>query len=147
VRITSVSPNEFQVGEATCSGDSEGPAFDQASGGVIGVVSRGRIPCDDDAAANTYTRVAAHGDLFARALAHPLRKSRVAIGSGGATTGAATDVGGACRAAAECATAICLQDARGPYCSRGCGSGDRCPRGYRCRATTAEGLRACERNP
>jgi secreted trypsin-like serine protease len=147
VRITSASPNEFRVGEATCSGDSGGPAFDESSGGVLGVMSRGRIPCDDASSANTYTRVDAHADLFARALAHPLRKSRAGIASGAVSSGAATDVGAACATAPECATAICLQDARGPYCSRGCGSGDRCPRGYRCRATTAEGLRACQRNP
>jgi len=147
VRITSVTPSEFQVGEATCSGDSGGPAFEMTSGGIVGVVSRGRIPCDDASAANTYTRVDAHGDLFARALAHPLRKSKVGIGAGGSPSGAATDVGGTCAVAAECTTAICLRDARGPYCTRSCGSGDRCPRGFRCRATTAEGLRACQRNP
>ena len=35
-----VPPNEFQVGESICSGDSGGPAI-AASGAVIGVVSRG----------------------------------------------------------------------------------------------------------
>jgi hypothetical protein len=32
---------EFTLGESSCSGDSGGPLFDEASGAVIGVVSRG----------------------------------------------------------------------------------------------------------
>ena len=36
-----VGPSEFVLGESGCAGDSGGPAFDAATGAVIGILSRG----------------------------------------------------------------------------------------------------------
>jgi MYXO-CTERM domain-containing protein len=49
-----VPPNEFEVGESICEGDSGGPAFDSTTGAVVGIVSRGgngTTPVDNDPAA------------------------------------------------------------------------------------------------
>ncbi len=148
VRLVEVSAREFEVGEATCSGDSGGPALDDESGAIVGVVSRGTRPCDAHDARNTYTRIDVHADVLARAVAHPQRASRVGLAAPSSSANVATDMGAGCEKAVDCTTGICVYDAGGSYCSRQCGTGDRCPRGYRCRATTAgAATRACQRNP
>ncbi len=59
-----LGPREFEVDQATCRGDSGGPAIDAATGEVVGVVSRGGS-CS--ASGNhVYTRV----DAYARLAAH-----------------------------------------------------------------------------
>lgn len=148
VPLVEVSAREFEVGEATCSGDSGGPALDEDSGAIVGVVSRGSRPCDAHDARNTYTRLDVHPDLLARAVAHPQRASRVGLAAPSSSVTVATDMGNTCAKAVDCTTGICVHDAGGSYCSRSCGTGDRCPRGYRCRATTAgSATRACQRTP
>ncbi len=59
-----LGPREFEVDQATCRGDSGGPAIDATTGEVVGVVSRGGS-CS--ASGNhVYTRV----DSYARLAAH-----------------------------------------------------------------------------
>jgi hypothetical protein len=59
-----LGPREFEVDQATCRGDSGGPAIDASTGEVVGVVSRGGS-CS--ASGNhVYTRV----DSYARLAAH-----------------------------------------------------------------------------
>jgi uncharacterized protein (TIGR03382 family) len=69
----SVPPNEFEVGESICSGDSGGPAFAQETNAVVGVVSRGGnaegADSSDPAAGcidgrNLYTKVSPFKDLI-----------------------------------------------------------------------------------
>ncbi len=71
-----VPPNEFQVGESICSGDSGGPAIAD-TGAIIGVVSRGgngarpsqRDPsagCVGGQSQNLYTKVSPFKDLIMR---------------------------------------------------------------------------------
>ncbi len=146
VSVIGVDAREFAVGESTCSGDSGGPAFDEATGAVLGVVSRGVVPCDGPAASNTYSRVDAHRALLARALEHPLRSSRQGY-AGTTSTPAPTAVGEPCREPQDCTTSTCVHEATGSYCSRTCGPGDRCPRGYRCRgASASRAYRVCQRH-
>ena len=73
-------PNEFMIGEASCSGDSGGPALD-AAGDIVGVVSNGGNGngdptnragnCIGNTARNFYTRITAPGfaAVLRRALA------------------------------------------------------------------------------
>lgn len=73
----SVPPNEFEVGESICSGDSGGPAFDQKTEAVVGVVSRGGNASgggdESDPAANCingknlYTKVSPFKELILQA--------------------------------------------------------------------------------
>jgi hypothetical protein len=59
---------ELVVGEVTCSGDSGGPAFDEQTGRVVGVVSRGAPGCQGPWARNVFTRTDAFRELLGRAL-------------------------------------------------------------------------------
>lgn len=65
-----LGPREFEVDQATCRGDSGGPAIDASTGEVVGVVSRGGS-CS--ASGNhVYTRV----DAYARLAAHAFQTAR-----------------------------------------------------------------------
>jgi len=61
-----LGPREFEVDEATCRGDSGGPALDAHSGEIVGVVSRGRS-CFSDGN-HVYTRIDAYASLAHEAL-------------------------------------------------------------------------------
>jgi secreted trypsin-like serine protease len=148
VRVLSVSAAEFTVGEATCQGDSGGPALDEDTGEVAGVVSRGGPSCEGPGVHNIYTRVDAFSWLVDEAFAKVAGLEHDGAADGGAPASAPpkgtkqkppSDVGGPCEKGADCAAGICITDADGKYCSRPCGTGDRCPAHYHCQAVTAAG--------
>jgi hypothetical protein len=162
VRVLSVSSAEFTVGEATCSGDSGGPALDESTSEVLGVVSRGGPRCRGSGVHNVYTRVDTYAwlveEAFAR-VAELVADEKADAGAASPAVKAAkrgtkrkppSDVGGPCTRGGDCAAGICITaaDSLGEarqYCSRPCGSGDRCPTRYHCTAV-AEGegtLSAC----
>lgn len=110
-----VPPNEFEVGESICSGDSGGPAFNEQTGAIVGVVSRGgnnTRPSESDPAAgciggtNLYTKIAPFKELimkgFELAEADPWVE-------GGADP-RLLKPGSACNDGAECRSAQCLAD-------------------------------------
>jgi len=96
-----VPPNDFLVGESTCSGDSGGPALSDSSGAVIGVVSRGGNGKDDSQnasagcidASNDYTQTAPFKTIIQQAFNEsggysPVVEVRNSSGdSGGCTIG------------------------------------------------------------
>ena len=111
-----VAPNEFQVGESICSGDSGGPAI-SASGAVIGVVSRGgnntggssqdpSSNCTGSNTENLYSKTTAFKDFimtgYAAANAEPWLE--------GGPDPRLAKAGETCTAAADCRSAICLAD-------------------------------------
>lgn len=65
VAITASSSDEFAVGESICSGDSGGPAIDEKTGKIVGVVSRGGPACTGSDVRNIYTRPLILADLLA----------------------------------------------------------------------------------
>ncbi len=73
-----IGPREFEVDEATCRGDSGGPALDAHTGEVVGVVSRGRS-CFSEGN-HVYTRIDAYASLARQAIIEARREdaSRVA---------------------------------------------------------------------
>ncbi len=64
---TPLGSHEFEVGLSICQGDSGGPAISEATGAVIGVVSRGG-DCNDDFG-HIYTTTSGYADLIGRAFA------------------------------------------------------------------------------
>jgi hypothetical protein len=134
VAVLDISPAEFSVGEATCQGDSGGPALDETSGEIVGVVSRGGPTCDGAGAHNVYTRTDVFQSLIAEALAASAAKGKKPKSDGG-TKAVHDPVGGTCKAGSDCASGICVTSAAAPYCSRSCGTADRCPAHYHCTAT------------
>jgi len=141
VRIADVSPTEFEVGEATCTGDSGGPAFDESSSELLGVVSRSGSYCEGPDVHNIYTRADVYSGLIAAAVQEgatlnaaaglPKQKKPVA-------TKPASDVGDPCQSASDCSTGLCVETPESAYCSRTCDSSDRCPDGFRCTAEAAQ---------
>ncbi len=157
VRVQSVTSAEFTVGEATCSGDSGGPALDEDTSEVIGVVSRGGPSCAGAGVHNVYTRVDAFAWLVEEAFSTVSeidadeRKDAGASNTDqkpakrGTKVKPASDVGGPCTSGDDCATGICItEESPGggeerAYCSRPCGPGDRCPAHYHCEPVTGVG--------
>lgn len=153
VKIQSVTAAEFEVGEATCNGDSGGPALDESTGELLGVVSRGGPACEGPGVHNIYTRA----DAFEEVIASALEKANegdsdpdagvysppTKTDAGGASSSKpATDMGEKCTKGADCSTGICVKDGSSTYCSRTCGTGDRCPNGYHC-TTVSGGKKVC----
>jgi hypothetical protein len=136
--VLALSAAEMEVGEATCEGDFGGAAFVEPDGALAGVVSRSGAGCTGVGAHNIYTRVDAFADLVSAALAE-------GVAQGGSRIKAAskpeTQMGGACMSATDCSTGACVESPSNSYCSRTCGTGDRCPAGYTC--TAAMGDKFC----
>jgi MYXO-CTERM domain-containing protein len=65
--MTPLGSNEFELGESMCEGDSGGPAIDETSGAIVGVVSRGGA-CTDPSG-HVYTSLAGLEPVFQQAFA------------------------------------------------------------------------------
>jgi hypothetical protein len=154
VRVLSVTTAEFTVGEATCQGDSGGPALDETTSEIVGVVSRGGPSCDGPGVHNIYTRVDAFMWLVDEAFAKVAGLDREGSLDGGVSAAAPargtkqkppSDVGGPCERGSDCAAGVCITAGEAKYCSRPCGTGDRCPTGYHCEpvAGAAATSKAC----
>lgn len=148
VRVQSVSKSEFIVGESTCAGDSGGPALDEDTSEIVGVVSRGGPQCDGPTAHNIYTRIDAWAWLVEEAFTRAAETvaaeddAGVAAPKRGTKTKPPSDIGGPCESGADCGAGICITDGEKSYCSRACGTGDRCPTRYHCEAVEPSG-QAC----
>ena len=64
---TPLGSSEFEVGESICEGDSGGPAVDEMTGAIVGIVSRGGA-CTDTTG-HIYTSVASFTSIFQQAFA------------------------------------------------------------------------------
>jgi hypothetical protein len=152
IRVTSVSTSEFAVGESTCQGDSGGPALDEETSEIVGVVSRGGPACDGPGVENIYSRVDAWAWLVEEAFTRAAEVSAGGEDAGmtapkrGTKTKPPSDVGGPCKTGADCGAGICILDGEKSYCSRTCGSGDRCPTGFHCEDIDPSG-QACIQVP
>jgi hypothetical protein len=143
MKVVAVSPTELEVGEAACAGDSGGPALDESGSELVGVVSRGGSSCEGLDVHNVYTRV----DVYAGLIQAALEEGKTVNAAAGITppkpTSAklATDVGGPCTQASDCSTGVCVTMNGADYCSRTCGTGDRCSAGFHC--TALSGTKVC----
>jgi secreted trypsin-like serine protease len=128
VEVVQTTADELVVAEATCEGESGGPALDEQTGEIVGVLSRGGPTCDGPRAYDVYTRVDAYRKLIEGAMARGVKRKK----DGGTTKKPPTDVGAACKHAADCAAGVCVSDQGSQFCSRSCGVGDHCPAHFRC---------------
>lgn len=133
-------PNDFQVGESICAGDSGGPALDTTSNAILGVTSRGgngqpSNPNNPAAeclfATNFYTQTSAYKDLILSAFAESGHDPWVE----GGPDPRKLKFGEACANGDECRSAICATyKATPPYCSQDCAADPAsCPMGYDCK--------------
>lgn len=137
-----VPPNEFEVGESICSGDSGGPAI-AATGAIVGIVSRGGNATKPDpnnpassciGGSNLYTKVAPFKEFIESGLALVDAEPWY---EGGADP-RLLKPGAACGDPGECRSNICLADpasANALTCAQDCSASD-CPEGQTC---TVEG--------
>ena len=147
VAVTDVVEDRFLVAEATCQGDPGGIALDEGTGEVLGIVTQGSIACEGPA---TYVRIDIHRVLVEQAMARAkqMRQDDLDAADAGRPRAKtpkkarpASDVGLPCQSAAACTTGMCVRDEDQAYCSRSCGSGDRCLAGFRCKEATD--VKAC----
>jgi protease YdgD len=139
VPVAASSSRELSLAEAPCEGEAGGPALDEATGEVVGVLSRGGPSCGAGAGYDVDTRADAFLPLVQRALAagaaaHGAHQAKPKKGP--------VDLGASCVRASDCAAAACVDYGGSQYCSRLCGATDHCPSKYRCVATQ-EGPTAC----
>lgn len=139
-----VPPNEFQVGESICSGDSGGPAFAEESGAVIGVVSRGGRPGGTESTnpaancikgENLFTKTSPFKDMLLEAFA--LAEAEPWVEGGPDPRKLKTS--SLCAESSECRSNICVGDpAQGGAlaCAQDCAGGAACAAGTVC---TSEG--------
>jgi hypothetical protein len=143
-----IGSSELEVGESICEGDSGGPAFAQATGSVIGVVSRGgngATPiqtqpagtCTGTNASNTYTRVDGWKDLILSAFDAAGAKPWL---EGQPDPRKADPLGAPCDDGSTCASKICIGTSAGSICSQACGADAPCPGGYTCQAVADQRL-------
>jgi hypothetical protein len=129
VPVVATGPLEFRVAEATCMGDGGGPAFDEETGQVVGVLARFGDPCDGPSPYDVYTRTDAFSSLVAEALASSMEAGKKLSDANRTDP---TDFGGACTTGDECGAGVCVDEGSSQYCSRSCASTDRCPTDYTC---------------
>ncbi len=137
--VLGASPTELELAEAISG--AGGPALDEATAEVLGVLSRS----DADPSRAVYTRADAFAALIESALAES--ESAAASTRGLKNKKGPADLGANCAAGADCAAGVCASVPAGPeglerYCSQTCGSHDRCPAGFRCQRSQS-GDEAC----
>lgn len=140
VPILAVTPTELTVGESTCSGDSGGPAIDETTGEVMGVLSRGSFDCASPTTRNVYVQTAAYLDLIDRIVGPP------PITPPPPPLSAPSDLGEPCYEGESCASGLCTEPGPAGYCSRPCGPEvGRCPNGFRCARRSGASSGVCAR--
>jgi hypothetical protein len=139
VRVGATSDREMVLDEAPCAGEPGGAVVDEASGELLGVLSRGEPRCTADPGWDVATRLDVFFPLVERAMAsgrvsHQAHKAKEKKGP--------IDMGASCAEAAQCAAGDCVTYEGAQYCTRDCSPTDRCPARYRC-LSTRQSTRVC----
>jgi len=134
VVVVDTTATEFLIQEGLCTSGCGGPAIDESSGEIVGVVSRGGPDGD----------VATRADAFLAFIDAELAQAnpeRPIVGAAKEKKGP-VDMGANCTFGVDCAAGVCVTEAMRRYCSRSCSPHDHCPAHFRCE-TSAEGSPVC----
>jgi hypothetical protein len=139
VPIAATSSQELELTEAPCDGTPGGPAIDETSGEIVGLLSRSGPACDASDGYDVDTRADAFAGLVNAALAegtmsHAADQAKQKKG--------AVDVGASCARGSDCAAGACVMVGGSEYCTRSCGVHDACPTDDHC-METQQGSMAC----
>ncbi len=156
--VLDVSASELVVGEASCVGAPGGPAFDETTGEVVGILSRWGTLCGASGQFDVYARTDTFYGLVQDALAWEPALVSVGVDGGtkhsrdsgkkreaGRSKKPPTDIGAACLAAATCGTGLCVTAEGSQYCSRTCAPADPCPTHFKC-VIASDGASVCVRS-
>jgi Trypsin len=130
VPVLEASSRELELVEGPCVATAGGPAIDETSGQVVGLVSRSGPSCDAGAAGyDVDTRTDAFQELIAQALAegstvHETDQAKEKKGP--------IDLGASCTGGAGCSAGACVRYQGSEYCTRTCDPTDKCPSDYKC---------------
>jgi hypothetical protein len=139
VRVVSSAAADLRLAEAPCRTGPGGPAIDEATGEVVGVLSRSESRCEATDGDDVFTRLDVVLDLLDAALALGRKET---IAHARKEKRGALDLGATCSQGADCAAGACVTYASARYCSRGCGPHDKCPTHFKC-MKSREGPMAC----
>lgn len=139
VPVAAVASRELALAEAPCDGVAGGPAIDETSGQVVGVLSRSGSACEATDGYDVDTRADAFSDIVAAALAEG---TEVHQGGQAKEKKGPVDVGANCTAGSECAAGVCVTYAGSEYCTRSCSATDHCPTDYHC-MDSQQGYSSC----
>jgi hypothetical protein len=134
VVVVDTTATEFLLQEGLCTSGCGGPAIDESSGEIVGVVSRGGPDGD----------VATRADAFLAFIDAELAQAnpeRPIVGAAKEKKGP-VDMGANCTLGVDCAAGVCVTDAGRRYCSRSCSPHDHCPAHFLCE-TSAQGSPVC----
>jgi hypothetical protein len=134
VPVTAAGFAEFEIGESSCRGTAGGPALDEETGEVLGLLARWPT-CEKD----VYTRTNEFYSLVDDALSRSAFAGKGRNLDGGRRLYGSplskkppTDCGGACRVVADCGAGVCVTEGQKQYCSQTCTALDPCPARFRC---------------
>jgi len=132
VPIAATSSRELELTEAPCAGTPGGPAIDEVSGEIVGVLSRSGPACGSADGYDVDTRTDAFSSLVSGALAegtmsHAADQAKQKKG--------AVDLGASCARGSDCAAGVCVIYGGSQYCTRPCSVNDACPTKNRCMET------------
>jgi hypothetical protein len=137
VPIAATSSRELQLTEASCEGTPGGPAIDEVSGKIVGVLSRSGPACGDGYDVDTRT------DVFSSLVSDALAQGTMSHASGQAKQKkGAVDLGASCSGGSDCAAGVCAMYGGSQYCTRPCSVHDACPTKNRC-MNTQQSATAC----
>jgi hypothetical protein len=154
VPVLQVAPTELALEEATCVGSPGGPAYDETTGEIVGILSRWGSVCGSATQFDVFTRVDAFYPLIEEALAWGPSLSTATLDAGasaalltdagrkrdaGRAKKPPTDIGAACQTGSDCGTGVCVTDEGSQFCSRSCAVADNCPTDFKCVADSAGG--------
>jgi hypothetical protein len=125
---------EFRVAEGTCEGAGGGPAIDEATGKVVGVLASFSPSCESRHPYDVYTRTEVFYPLIEEALAASMEAGKKVSDTNRTLP---TDYGGVCTAGSDCGAGVCVDEGSTEYCSRSCSALDKCPTDYKCVSTGA----------
>ncbi len=142
VDVVETDVTQFRLREVACEYGCGGPAVDESTAQIVGVLSGAGVPASNGetgaaiaAAGDIGTRADAFLALIARALAEgaPIPGASVKTAK---TKKGAIDIGANCRSGINCAAGVCVANGNRQYCSRTCDPDDRCPALFRCERTS-----------
>jgi Trypsin len=129
VPVVETATTEFRVAEGSCEGGGGGPALDEATGKVVGVLAEFGPSCKGPHPYDVYTRVEVFYPLVEEALAASMEAGKKLSAANRTDP---TDYGGACSTGSDCGAGVCVDEGSTEYCSRSCSATDRCPPDYKC---------------